>query len=964
MTIKRFFLGWDTELTMSVAERLLKEAKRSEFIDLSHIVAVVSTAHSIKSLTYNLTELADKEGFALLAPKIVTPQYFLVNQANRKIPSQPQRLLFYIEAIRRTTPKISFLFPNTMDEDKNFSWYLDKAEQISILADSLASVGLTIEDFMSNHLAIIGEEFNRFDELSHIEDAYFQILAKEGFEDINKVKIESALNPKLPDGISKLVFIAVSDPIPIVCESINILSSCANVEIWINAPHELEGAFDIFGRPNHDYWKIKNLEIPDFKKRVTLFDSPSDLSIDFINLIAEKNDSEKSKLNIDDISIIMPDASLEPSVRRSFLSHGIETYNPSGKKLHESQPYALFKILADFITHQDYRSFANLLKNADFLAYAGTKTDNLDYANLFSINDKIQNTYMPGSFVELLKAVALIKKDSITSYAEILSIAQEFLKSSKGNTLWALSLTEEIYKSILSNPSIEVCDDFSEAVKNITNAVSETKEALKLFPALSNNDITELLTKNIQNLILFPAQKDNTLPLRGWLELQWEANRPFTFIIGMNEGIVPSITTNDIFLPDSARKKIGLPCNDSRFARDMYILQTVMHSQQQGAQLNFVVMKTNHKGEYLKPSRLLLQTQNQKDFHERLNYLFRYDSIAFERNKIEQSEYPVKYIVPTRPLKNNSLRVTDFKSYLECPFRFYLKRILGYEEEIDDTKTDIDEAQFGTICHAILKELGDKLNNLDSKELIALLELKLQLYKSKFSSSIPVEFTFYSLQQRLKKALELMIEDREKRQWKALFTEKPFSLTLNSEKLSLWLEENVEENFTFTISGRIDRIDIGADGKSLRVIDYKTGNVSETPEKDHYKTVTARTDESLIKDYSSFELNGKQCRWTDLQLPLYAIIIGEMEEFKDYTVTDCSYFVIPKAVTDTRIVAWQNIGADELAAAKKCVASIILNIAKDIFWPPSAKPKYDNFEKLLYSPSYEKYIDFRIYETF
>jgi len=956
MTIKRFFLGWNNELAMSVAEKLLKEAKRSEFIDLSHILTVVSTAHSIKSLSYKLTELANKEGCALLPPKIVTPQYFFYNQANKKVPAEAQRLLFYIEAIRRISPKVSFLFPNTTDEDKNFLWYMDKAEQISTLADTLASVGLTIEDFMSNHLAIIGEDFNRFDELSHIEHAYFQTLAKAGFEDTNKVKIESALNPKLPDGISKVIFIAVSDPIPVVCETINILSSISDLEVWINAPLELECTFDLFGRPNHDYWKIKNLEIADFKDRVTIFDSPSDLSVDFANLIAEKNTSSEPEIKLDGLSIIMPDASLEPSVRRSFLNHNIETYNPSGKKLDEYQPYALFKVLADFIINQDYRSFANLLRNADFLTYAAMKTEGLDYAKLFSTNDEIQNTYMPGSFSELLKAVDSEKKDSINSYSEILSVAQEFLKNAKGDSLAAISIAEEIYSSILSTTSIEVCDVFLEALKAIANAVFEIKETVKLFPELSNNDTTDLLNKKLQNITLFPNQKDGTLPLRGWLELQWEANRPLTFIIGMNEGIVPSITTSDIFLPDSTRKKIGLPCNDSRFARDAYILQSVIHNQN-GSQINFVVMKTNQKGEYLKPSRLLLQTQKQEDFHERLNYLFRYDSISFERDKVVQSEYPFKYSVPIKPLKDNRLRVTDFKSYLECPFRFYLKRILGYEGEIDDAKTDIDEAQFGTICHEILKELGDKLNNLDSKELNALLELKLQLSKSKFSSSIPVEFSFYSLQQRLKKALELMIEDREKRQWKALFTEKPFSLILNSKKLSLWFGENVKENFTFIINGKIDRIDFGADGKSLRIIDYKTGNVSETPEKEHYKTVTARTDESLIKEYSSFELNGKQYRWTDLQLPLYAIILSEMEEFKGYTVTDCSYFVIPKAVTDTRIVTWQNIGADELSAAKKCVAGVILNIAKGIFLPPSSKVEYDNYEKLLYSPSYEKYIE-------
>lgn len=968
MTIKKVYLGWDEALADIAAERLLKEAKKSEFIDLSHALVVVSTAHSIKSLSYKLTELSGKEGYALLPPRIVTPQYFFSSQTNKKILTETQRLLFYIEAIKRNTPRVSFLFPNTADEDRNFLWYLDKAEQISTLTDTLASVGLTIEELISNHQEILGEEFNRFDELSHIEHTYFQMLSKAGFEDINKAKIENALNPKLPEGISKVVFISVLDPIPVIAESINILSSITDVEIWINAPSEQDCAFDTFGRPNHDYWKTRNFEIPNFKEKVTLFDSPDDLALDFINLIAEKNPLNKTALDIKDISIIMPDASLEPSIRSSFLKYNIETYNPSGKKLNEYQPYSLFKVLTEFIIHQDYRSFASLLKNADFLAYAETKIEDLDYAKLFSINDEIQNEFMPLSFADLLKAVtwrdmlrnvrgsneAETSSAKIDSYRKILSIIKDFLDQSKGDALSILPIMIEIYSSIQIDFNEEA---FSDPVKSIANAVSEIKETAEVFPKLSNNDLAILLTKNLQNITLFPTQKDDSLPLRGWLELQWEINRPLTFIIGMNEGIIPSITTSDIFLPDSARKKIGLPCNDSRLARDTYILQTAIRSQK-SSHLNFIVMRTNQKGEYLKPSRLLLQTQNQESFYERLNYLFRHDSIAFEHDKIVQCDIGIKYTVPIKSLENNRLRVTDFKNYLECPFRFYLKRILGYEEEIDDTKTDIDEAQFGTICHDILKELGDKLNNHNYEDLSDFLEIKLKQAKSRFSASIPVEFSFYSLQQRLKKALALMIEDREKGQWKVLSTEKPFSLILDSEKLSKWLGEAIEENLTFTIRGRIDRIDIGADGKSLRVIDYKTGNVSETPEKEHYKAVSARTDESLLKNYSSFELNGKKYRWTDLQLPLYAIILSEMEEFKNYTITDCSYFVIPKAVTDTRIIAWQNIGADELSAAKKCAAGIILNIARNVFWPPSENVKYDNYEKILYNSSNKDYITF------
>lgn len=1055
MAIKRLFLNWDKPLLVSSALELLKQADGNIFFDLSNLLVVIPTSHAIKSLSYKLTEIASQKGCAVLLPKFVTPQFFFTCQECEKVPSETQRIFFWIESIKININNLTSLFPDKLKKSKDFSWYLGKAEKIIELADTLASVGMTIGEIVSKNSNALQNDLERFVELSKIEAAYFQLLNKAGFEDTNKVKMKNALNPKLSNGITKVIFIAVPDPIPIVIETINILSSSIDIEVWINASPDFDSAFDTFGRPIFDFWKDKDLDIPDFKNSVTLFDSPRDLATNLVNLISEKDDSINREININNISIIMPDTSLEIAIRHSFFKHGIKTFDPSGVRLNKTRPFFLFNAIVEFILVQDYRSLANLIRNADFLSYIKSKVDNLNYAKLFSINDYLQNKYMPVSFSDMLNAIKMeIKKQdkqsflqnlvgtvrrnrplqfgalgevalslptlqeiqpdktSLDLYSQALMITKDLLINEEGKFLTesALSKVIEIYDLIQSNVVPELKEYLSGSINAIKDIVDEVKESFGPNYKYENKDVAFLTIKRVQNTTLYPLQEDGTLPLRGWLELQWEEKKPFTFVLGMNEGIVPSVTTNDIFLPDSLKKKLNLPCHDSRFVRDLFILSSVLESQTEYP-LNFVVMKTNGKGEYLKPSRLLLQTSDQGSFYERINYLFRGKSIIFEKENntiaeaplkhrtsdielstatalefhsdktpktkispepqsgnqyrkdticcvstkvtsCKENHYPFIYSIPFKKLEENKLSVTDFKSYLECPFRFYLKKYLGYEEGIDDIKTDLDNREFGSICHETLKLLGEKLKEkTDKKDLKSLLAKKLTHEKSKFSPSIPVEFSFYSLGQRLNKALEIMLQDAENSEWEILDLEKDFNFTLNSDKLGKWLGSPVEKEISFVIKGRIDRIDISKDGKLLKIIDYKTGNVSATPRKEHYKSISTRTNESLIKEYAKFEINGKEYVWIDLQLPLYAIILQEIPEYKNLKIKDCAYFVIPKAVTNTQIVSWENMSLQELDAARKCTAQIVLNIANNIFWPPSEKVKYDNYETILYNVS-------------
>jgi len=140
------------------------------------------------------------------------------------------------------------------------------------------------------------------------------------------------------------------------------------------------------------------------------------------------------------------------------------------------------------------------------------------------------------------------------------------------------------------------------------------------------------------------------------------------------------------------------------------------------------------------------------------------------------------------------------------------------------------------------------------------------------------------------------------------------------------------------IVGKIDRIDI-RDGV-IRIIDYKTTDTPKKPLEAHVKNAN---DDTLECAY--FESAGKEKGWIDLQLPLYYILLDMDPRFKKYE-KQCGYFMIPKALEETGVSVWTDLGENYIEAARECIDKVIDNVKEQVFWPPAEKVSFDDFEDL------------------
>src|SRR5690606_23626280 len=61
---------------------------------------------------------------------------------------------------------------------------------------------------------------------------------------------------------------------------------------------------------------------------------------------------------------------------------------------------------------------------------------------------------------------------------------------------------------------------------------------------------------------------------------------------------------------------------------------------------------------------------------------------------------------PRQVAFSGPLSPTAFRSYLSCPFRFYLQHVLKMQE-VDATKEELDVFDFGRLCHKPLEKLAE-----------------------------------------------------------------------------------------------------------------------------------------------------------------------------------------------------------------------------------------------------------------
>ena len=386
-------------------------------------------------------------------------------------------------------------------------------------------------------------------------------------------------------------------------------------------------------------------------------------------------------------------------------------------------------------------------------------------------------------------------------------------------------IANKIQGSGQPNAMLFLLNQVSEAGK----VVNRLKDIMERYPQyVVNFDELEVLYRLVSSGTSIKLNGSTTtgLQLMGLLEARNLDFKTF-YMVGVNEGILPSGKNYSSFIPYNIRRECGLPDDHEKQAVYAYHF----YRQLQGADKMYFIYNTNGSDTGGEPSRFLMQ----------LKY-----ELAARNPQIKVIEQVFANVTePSTPPKTLTVRKSDevmallmqklqpeqdyralaptsLSAYIQCPFKFYLKHLLRIEDNSAEEETQSNA--IGSVVHQTLQALytdycGTEISSTLFNEIIKP-SLKPKLKKvihEYFAQGLPnVGYNYLS-----KLNIDKLFENYLRYEASELASHTTDILTV--EQL---LTTTVEVNgISCKVAGTADRIDCR--NGMFRIIDYKTGNIED-----------------------------------------------------------------------------------------------------------------------------------------
>src|SRR5664280_2413755 len=300
-------------------------------------------------------------------------------------------------------------------------------------------------------------------------------------------------------------------------------------------------------------------------------------------------------------------------------------------------------------------------------------------------------------------------------------------------------------------------------------------------------------------------------------------------ILSVNEGILPAVSASSSFIPFSLREAFGLPSLNHQESIYAYHFFRLLQRAENVTFLNNSSSEGFQSGEM---SRFLLQMKyNELLMPDFLDLNFEIKAHLTPGDRIDRIEEHSKQLVLLYLDKNNGrpLSPSALNMWLSCRMKFFYRYINGLKEP-DDISLEIDPAMLGNILHETMRKLYEPFTGrIITAEMISSWLNDTNLLSENINATVNEEFKAGRNDEPgggelivrdvlLVYLRRVLNNDRAIAPIEILSLEKPFSFVLPLEIDAM--------NKEIVIGGNIDRIDFV--NKVTRIVDYKTGTVSES----------------------------------------------------------------------------------------------------------------------------------------
>ena len=442
------------------------------------------------------------------------------------------------------------------------------------------------------------------------------------------------------------------------------------------------------------------------------------------------------------------------------------------------------------------------------------------------------------------------------------------------------NIEEKINKKInnlLENNLTYLAKEYEESYKIILNILDETNLIFN-NEKISIEKFSQIIKIGLKNSGLgkIPAMQDQVI--LGDVDRSRSRKVRATFIIGLNDGIFPSINKVEGFFDDSDReflKENGIELAKGTLENlydDNFNIYKAFTTAEEKLFLSYV--SSDNEGRALRPSNLILKIKKIfPNIFENSDIIFKnkleiinekklFDELILEINNLENNLdnklfFAIyKYYEKNKKYKNKleeNLKYIDFKfnekikkeniedlygdklntsisrleKYSSCPFSYFMQYVLKIKE---NEQLKIQSFDTGSFMHDVINTFFEELNNENLKDITdeEIENIINKIVDEKLLNTNNYIFTatekYKLLVERLKriitKSLKYIIQSLVQSEFKLEGTEVEFSERGKYKPITL----NLDNGKTVEIIGKIDRIDIAKmdNNKYVRIIDYKS----------------------------------------------------------------------------------------------------------------------------------------------
>jgi ATP-dependent helicase/nuclease subunit B len=930
-TIERIFVDWDHPALPAAASLLAQTYASDRSIPMSDVAVAVPGGRAGRRLSELLLDEAMRRGLPLAPPRVVTigalPE-LLIEPA--RPPADPiLALVVLARALREEDPAgLAEVFPATpLLED--FAGWTSLAANVMRLHREVSGGGHQFADVarLCSSGDLLHDDQGRWATLAAVQARYQALLGGLDRSDPDLARLDPESRPR-GDAPGDIWLLGVVE-VPRVTRGI-LERFSGRIRAVVHAPESEASSFDPFGAVLPPAWANREIPIDDEVLRIA--DRPGNQSWEVVEQLVMLDGAYAPE----EITVGVPDADLVPYLERRLEEAGAPARYAGGVPLPRTAPYRLLEAAADYLRDGSWDAFATLRRHPD-VPGSGYAADlgRLDKFHADHLTGHVSRG-LPGNPSEqnpLAEALSTLERRDLVGR----------LRGRKRLSEWQ----EEILGFLAECHGGRALDRDNPGDRRLLAAL----EAIRAVAAAFHNlpfPFDEQCGSSSAIRLLLDAARGQAIPeepdsaaveLLGWLEMHLD-DTPVALIAGLNEPFLPESVSADAFLPDRFRSVLGLADNAARYARDAYQLTALLNSRER---VCLIAGRLNATGDPLRPSRLMLACGGER-LARRVHWFAGGGEAAEAREpagiECEETAPPRRSsfrLPPELEIRLDppaAMSVTDFRAVLNDPYLYALERHLRLRA-LDDSARELDGLAFGSLAHRVLQSFGHsaEARSSDLEEVTGRLDLLLDGEAARSFGDVAVPAVAIQIEQ-LRARLHAFGDWQTahvRAGWEVVVVEgSPAGEPPADGRGATLIAELDVDGEPMPIRGRIDRIDRHSGTGEWLILDYKTSDGGDSPEKTHRSG------------------RGDARGWCDLQLPLYRHLAATLRDPRGFALIPTAagsdvkvgYILLPRELGKTggSIAEWSEA---DLEDADRCAERVVRVVRRGVYtFDPELASRY------------------------